>query len=280
MAKPCYARTRRLSGIQRESRRRHRFSFFLEVPMSLRRSLRWIPVRARASRSLGRDDGCVDCHAPSLSRGAASEGLPKKGARAPKHCDPVATIRAALQRPRAASLMAEGAISPSTRFSPNPSLCGPSSRDLRCCRSKLEWPLPAGVRAVHCFPAQPRSTRPEIEEGILAPAPATIDLTRYIGTKTVRVFRGFIDSGSFDAFHVKLKNIEGVLKKNHKTVPIRDTVGPVKLSFQVPSKGETLLVLDLTVIDLSDHPPRGYELSVKGLEIFTNGKLIQKIPPA
>ena len=46
----------------------------------------------------------------------------------------------------------------------------------------------------------------------LAPAPATIDLTRYIGTKTVRVFRGFIDSGSFDAFHVKLKNIEGVLK--------------------------------------------------------------------
>ena len=114
----------------------------------------------------------------------------------------------------------------------------------------------------------------------LAPAPAAIDLTRYIGTKTVRVFRGFIDSGSFDAFHVKLKNIEGVLKKNHETVPIRDTVGPVKLSFQVPSKGETLLVLDLTVIDLSDHPPRGYELSVKGLEIFTNGKLIQKIPPA
>lgn len=114
----------------------------------------------------------------------------------------------------------------------------------------------------------------------LAPSPATIDLTRYIGTKTVRVFRGFIDSGSFDAFHVKLKNVEGVLKKNQKTVPIRDTVGPVKLSFQVPNKGETLLVLDLTVIDLSDHPPRGYELSVKGLEIFTNGKLIQKIPPA
>jgi hypothetical protein len=114
----------------------------------------------------------------------------------------------------------------------------------------------------------------------LAPSPATIDLTQYVDAKTVRVFRGFIDSGSFDAFHVKLKNIEGVLKKNQKTVPIRDTVGPVKLSFEVPNKGETLLVLDLTVIDLSDHPPRGYELSVKGLEIFTNGKLIQKIPPA
>jgi hypothetical protein len=53
----------------------------------------------------------------------------------------------------------------------------------------------------------------------------------------------------------------------------------VKLAFEVPNGGETVLVLDLTVTDLSDHPPRGYELSVKGLELFTDGKLIQKIPP-
>ena len=114
----------------------------------------------------------------------------------------------------------------------------------------------------------------------LMPSPATIDLTQYIDKKTARVFRGSIDKGAFDAFHVKLKSIEGVLKNNQKTVPVKNTVGPVKLSFQVPDRGETLLVLDLAVTDLSDHPPRGYELNVKGLELFTNGKLIQKIPPA
>ncbi|MGH7798630.1 MAG: DUF4382 domain-containing protein [Candidatus Binatia bacterium] len=113
----------------------------------------------------------------------------------------------------------------------------------------------------------------------LAPSPATFDLTQYVDAKTVRVFRGPVESGSFDAFHVKLKSIDGVLKKTQKTAPVENTVGPVKLSFQVPSNGETLLVLDLAVTDLSDHPPRGYELSVKGLELFTDGKLIQKIPP-
>lgn len=113
----------------------------------------------------------------------------------------------------------------------------------------------------------------------LAPSPATFDLTQYVDGKTVRVFRGFIDSGSFDAFHLKLKSVKGMLKKNQRAVPTKDTVGPVKLSFQVPSKGETLLVLDLVVTDLSDHPPRGYELSIKGLELFTDGKLVQKVPP-
>jgi hypothetical protein len=113
----------------------------------------------------------------------------------------------------------------------------------------------------------------------LAPSPATIDLTRYVDNNAVTVFRGSIDAGAFDGFHVKLKSIEGTLKKNQRSVPVKDTVGPVKLSFQLAKNGAALLVVDLTVTDLSDHPPRGYELSVKGLELFSNGKRIQKIPP-
>ena len=113
----------------------------------------------------------------------------------------------------------------------------------------------------------------------LAPSPATIDLTRYVDNKTVTVFRGAIDAGAFDGFQLKLKSIDGTLKRNQRSVPIKDTVGPVKLSFEVANNGATLLIVDLTVTDLSDHPPRGYELSVKGLELFSNGKRIQKIPP-
>ena len=89
-----------------------------------------------------------------------------------------------------------------------------------------------------------------------------------------------IDAGSFDDFQLNLRNIDGVLKKNQKNAPVKNTVGPVKLSFDVPAKGETILVIDLTVVDLSDHPPRGYELGIRGYELYTNGKLIGKVPPA
>jgi hypothetical protein len=107
----------------------------------------------------------------------------------------------------------------------------------------------------------------------------SVDLTQYVGKKTAKLFRGTVDAGSFDAFHVKIKKIEGLLKKKQRSAPVKNNVGPVKLSFEVRPQGETLLIIDLVVTDMSDHPPRGYELEIKGLELFTNGKLIQKIPP-
>ncbi len=112
-----------------------------------------------------------------------------------------------------------------------------------------------------------------------SPETATIDLTQYIGKKTARVLRRSIDPGSFEAFHVKLRNIDGVLKTKSRSVPVKDTVGAVQLPFQVPAKGETILVIDLTVVDLSDHPPRSYELGIRGYELYTNGKLVGKVPP-
>ena len=110
-------------------------------------------------------------------------------------------------------------------------------------------------------------------------SPNIVDLTKYVGKPTARVFRGAVDAGPFDAFHLKLKTIDGVLKKTRKGAPVKNTLGPVKLLFEVPAKGETILVIDLTVLDLSDHPPRGYELGIKGYELYTNGKLIGKVPP-
>lgn len=113
----------------------------------------------------------------------------------------------------------------------------------------------------------------------LKASPDTVDLTQYVGKNTITVFRGPVDAVAFNAFHLKLKSIDGVLKKTKKSVPVKNTVRPVQLSFDVPAKGETILVIDLAVMDMSDHPPRGYELETKGYELFTNGKLIQKIPP-
>jgi hypothetical protein len=113
----------------------------------------------------------------------------------------------------------------------------------------------------------------------LAAAPESVDLTRYISKNSARVYRGSVDAGSFDALHLKLKAVTGLLKKSQRQPPIKNTVGPIKLPFEIRPQGETKIVLDLVVMDMSDHPPRGYELAVKGYELYTNGKLVDRIPP-
>jgi hypothetical protein len=113
----------------------------------------------------------------------------------------------------------------------------------------------------------------------LEATPDTIDLTRYAGGTGVRVYRSAIDAGEFDAFHLKVKTIEGRLKKNKRGAAVKNTVGPVKLAFNVTPQGKTLLIIDLVVTDFSDHPPRGYELGLRGYELYTNGKLIERVPP-
>jgi hypothetical protein len=113
----------------------------------------------------------------------------------------------------------------------------------------------------------------------LTPGIGIIDLTQYTGKTNSRIFRGELPAGSFDALHLKIKNITALLKKTHRSAPVKNTVGPVKLSFQLPAKGETLVVLDLVVTDFSDHPPRCCGGGISGDEIYTDGKLIEKIPP-
>lgn len=113
----------------------------------------------------------------------------------------------------------------------------------------------------------------------LTPSPAAVDLTQYVGKKTARIFRGEVEAGAFDALDLKVKSIDAQLKKNRRAAAVKNTLGPVKIPLQVPPRGETLLIIDLVVTDLSDHPPRGYELGINGYELYTNGKLIEKIPP-
>jgi len=110
------------------------------------------------------------------------------------------------------------------------------------------------------------------------PSVKSVDLTQYIGDKSIRIFRDAVDSGSFDGVHLKLKGVEGILKRDQRSVKVKNLVGPIKLTFEILPQKETVIVLDLVVLDMSDHPPRGYEIGVKGYELYTNGKLIDKIP--
>ena len=113
----------------------------------------------------------------------------------------------------------------------------------------------------------------------LSPAVQTIDLTKYTVKESVTIFKAMIDAGAFDAILLKLEGAEGVLKKSQRQAQVKNVLTPIKLPFTVERNGETLIIVDLVVLDMSDHPPRGYELGIKGYELYLNGKLIDKIPP-
>jgi hypothetical protein len=113
----------------------------------------------------------------------------------------------------------------------------------------------------------------------LALTTPSLELTNYTGKQSAVIFRGSIPAGSYDAIDLKIKNVAGTLKKNSRTAAIKNKVGPIKLAFDISARGETVIVLDLVVLDMSDHPPAGYELNIQGYELYTNGKLVGKIPP-
>lgn len=107
----------------------------------------------------------------------------------------------------------------------------------------------------------------------------TLDLTQYIGNRSALVLSSDALSGAFEAFELKLARAEGVLKQGLKMIPVKNALGPVAVSFAIAQGATTSILLDLVIMDLSDHPPRSYELHLKGYEIKQDGKLIERIPP-
>ncbi len=113
----------------------------------------------------------------------------------------------------------------------------------------------------------------------LVPSLESVDLTKYIGKQSATVFKSEIDAGSFDAIQLKVKNVEGILKKTQRSASIKNTFRPIQLPFSVQRQAATVIVLDLVVLDMSDHPPLSYQVGINGWELYINGKLVDRVPP-
>ena len=114
----------------------------------------------------------------------------------------------------------------------------------------------------------------------LAPLLDRMDLTRYKdGAAAATVYRGRLRPRRFAAVDLRVTGVRGVLAKTGGAVPVRNAVGPIRLEFEVKPDVSTVVVLDLEVLDLSDHPGRGYELLLKGYELYEDGRLLERIPP-
>ncbi len=114
----------------------------------------------------------------------------------------------------------------------------------------------------------------------LAPRVDRMDLTRYKdGVSAATVYRGALPPGRFAAVDLQVTDIRGILRKTGAPDRIKNAVGPIRLAFEVKPAATTVVILDLELLDLSDHPGRGYELLIKGYELYENDRLLQKIPP-
>ena len=113
----------------------------------------------------------------------------------------------------------------------------------------------------------------------LTPQLNQVDLTQYTGSRSALILSSKVPAGGFEGFELKLSGVEGVLKGGKPAVGVKNTLGPLALGFTVSPGATTLIVLDLVILDLRDHPPRGYELQLKGYEVQQNGKLVEKVPP-
>lgn len=114
----------------------------------------------------------------------------------------------------------------------------------------------------------------------LAPLLDRMDLTRYKdGAAAATVYRGRLRPRRFAAVDLQVTGVRGVLAKTGGPVPVRNGVGPIRLEFEVKPDRAAVVVLDLEVLDLSDHPGRGYELLLKGYELYEDDKLLERVPP-
>ena len=113
----------------------------------------------------------------------------------------------------------------------------------------------------------------------LQPSVASVDLTQVTEKRTIAVWRGELPTGRFEAVHLKLQGAGGELKAPAETVPVADEAGPIRLPFDIRENALTRIVVDLVVLDMSDHPNRGYEVHVRGYELYYNDALADKVPP-
>ena len=114
----------------------------------------------------------------------------------------------------------------------------------------------------------------------LVPQLDRMDLTRYKdGTSAATMYRGTLRPQRFAAVDLQVIGIRGILRKTGAPHRVKNAVGPIRLDFELKPAATTVVVLDLELLDLSDHPGRGYELLIKGYELYEDDKLLHRVPP-
>lgn len=113
----------------------------------------------------------------------------------------------------------------------------------------------------------------------LVPKVDHFDLTHYKGGDSLIIYQGDPGSQRFAAIDLKISQTQGILAETAAPAEVQNKIRPIRLEFATEPGRLVVVVLDLEVLDLSDHPGRGYDLQIRGYELLANGELLEKVPP-
>lgn len=105
------------------------------------------------------------------------------------------------------------------------------------------------------------------------------DLTQYKGDDSLLIYKGEPPPQQFEAIQLGIRTVNGILEKTNAPVHVGNSVRPIRLKFATEPSRTVVIVMDLEVLDLRDHPGLGYDMLVRGYELFANGELLEKVPP-
>jgi hypothetical protein len=93
-----------------------------------------------------------------------------------------------------------------------------------------------------------------------------LDLTQHTAANPVTIVRATLEPGAYDAIRLEVKEIRAT-GTDGRAIPVVWATGAVAARFSASPGRLNIVTLDLTVIDMSDHPPKGYELHVKTVSV-------------
>ncbi|MFQ5801711.1 MAG: DUF4382 domain-containing protein [Candidatus Methylomirabilales bacterium] len=105
--------------------------------------------------------------------------------------------------------------------------------------------------------------RPQASAWVLfAPSRRNVDLTQLVDGKYAILLTEDTPAARYRWIRFDLEQVEGVLK-NGRRPHMKVFDDPVAYPFRIVSGKRTVLTIDLTVVDVTDHPGKGYELHIR-----------------
>lgn len=97
---------------------------------------------------------------------------------------------------------------------------------------------------------------------LFAPARRNIDLTQLVGGKYAVLLTEDVPAARYRWTRIDVERAEGVLK-DEKRPSIKVFEDPVAFPFRIVSGKRTVLTIDFIVVNVTDHPGKGYELHIQ-----------------
>jgi hypothetical protein len=105
--------------------------------------------------------------------------------------------------------------------------------------------------------------RPQASAWLLfAPSKRNVDLTQLVGGKYAVLLMEDAPAARYRWIRFDLEGVQGVLK-NGRRPHMKVFDDPVAYPFRIVSGKRTVLTIDLIVVDVSEHPGKGYELHIQ-----------------